>query len=71
MTFLRLPYVSWRAPQTIRTDLRGPGLLALAMDVGTGGQGKTRVLEPSFLGSGELQFSDGEKAAAVRELMGE
>ena len=70
-TFLRLPLVSWRAPRTINTDLGGFGLLALAADIGTGGTGKTRVLRPSFLGAGELQFSDAEKASAVRELLGD
>jgi len=69
-TFLRLPLVSWKAPQTIRTDLRGPGLLALAADMATGGSGETRVLEPAFLGTSELQFSESEKAAAVSELLG-
>jgi len=69
-TFLRLPLVSWKAPKTIRTDLRGPGLIALAADIATGGSGATRVLEPSFLGAGDLQFSDAEKASAVRELLG-
>ena len=70
-TFLRLPLVGWKAPKTIRTDLRGPGLLALAADMATGGSGETRVLEPAFLGPSELQFSEAEKAAAVRELVGE
>ncbi len=73
-TFLRLPWVSWRAPQTIRTDLRGPGLLALATDLATGGAGETRVLEPSCLGCGvdsSLQIPEDEKAAAVRALLGE
>jgi LCP family protein required for cell wall assembly len=70
-TFLRLPLVSWKAPRTIRTDLRGPGLMALAADLATGGSGDTRVLEPSFLGSSDLQFSDAEKASAARELLGE
>ena len=69
-TFLRLPLVSWKAAKTIRTDLRGPGLLALAADMATGGAGETRVLEPSFLGPSDLQFSDTEKASAVRELLG-
>jgi LCP family protein required for cell wall assembly len=73
MTFLRLPWVSWRAPQTIRTDLRGPGLLALAADVATGGSGETRVLEPSCLGCGadfSLQVPREERAAAVDQLLG-
>jgi LCP family protein required for cell wall assembly len=72
-TFLRLPWVSWRAPQTIRADLRGPGLLALAADVVTGGSGETRVLQPSCLGCGadsSLQVPRDERAAAVSELLG-
>jgi LCP family protein required for cell wall assembly len=72
-TFLRLPWVSWRAPQTIRTDMRGPGLLAFALDLATGGSGDTRVLEPSCLGCGadsSLQVPEDEKAAAVDELLG-
>jgi LCP family protein required for cell wall assembly len=72
-TFLRLPWVSWRAPQTIRTDLRGPGLLALAADVATGGSGETRVLVPSCLGCGadfSLQVPKEERTAAVEELLG-
>ena len=72
-TFLRLPWVSWRAPQTIRSDMRGPGLLALAADLATGGAGDTRVLTPSCLGCGvdsSLQVPEDEKAAAVRELLG-
>ncbi|HEX2070222.1 MAG TPA: LCP family protein [Thermoleophilaceae bacterium] len=72
-TFFRLPWVSWRAPQTIRSDLRGPGLLALATDVATGGSGETRVLEPSCLGCGvdaSLQVPHDERAAAVDELLG-
>jgi LCP family protein required for cell wall assembly len=72
-TFLRLPWVSWRAPQTIRTDMRGPGLLALAGDLGTGGSGDTKVLTPSCLGcgiDGSLQVPDDEKASAVKKLLG-
>jgi LCP family protein required for cell wall assembly len=72
-TFLRLPWVSWRAPQTIRTDMRGPGLLALAGDLATGGSGDTRVLIPSCLGCGvdsSLQVPTDERSAAVRELLG-
>jgi LCP family protein required for cell wall assembly len=72
-TFFRLPWVSWRAPQTIRTDLRGPGLLALAADIATGGSGETRVLLPSCLGCGadaSLQVPKDERTAAVDELLG-
>lgn len=72
-TFFRLPWVSWRAPQTIRTDLRGPGLMMLALDVATGGSGETRVLVPSCLGCGvdsSLQVPSDERARAVDELLG-
>lgn len=68
-TFFRLPWVSWQAPRTLRTDLRGPGLSFLFTDVMTGGSGKTRVLEPTQL-SPTLLVSEEEKAKAVRELVG-
>jgi LCP family protein required for cell wall assembly len=62
-TFFRLPLVSWEAPQTLRTDLKGPGLLALFTDLMTGGPGKTNVLEC-------LPCSEEEKAKAVNDLVG-
>ena len=62
-TFFRLPLVSWEAPQTLRTDLKGPGLLALFTDLLTGGAGETNVLEC-------LPCSEEEKAEAVDELVG-
>lgn len=68
-TFLRLPLVSWRAPRTIETDMKGPGLLALAGDIATGGAGKTRVLQPSSF-AGNLGYTDSEKASAVKQLLG-
>jgi len=66
-TFFRLPLVSWEAPQTLRTDLRGPGLLALFADLMTGGAGKTRVLTPFQLSP--MLVAEEEKARAVRELV--
>lgn len=68
-TFLRLPLVSWRAPRTIETDMKGPGLLGLAGDIATGGSGKTRVLQPSSF-DGDLEYSESEKASAVKALEG-
>jgi LCP family protein required for cell wall assembly len=62
-TFFRLPLVSWEAPQTIRSDMKGPGLLALFTDLMTGGSGKTNVLEC-------LPCSEEERADAVDELLG-
>jgi LCP family protein required for cell wall assembly len=71
-TFFRLPLVSWRAPRTLRTDLKGPGLLALFTDVMTGGAGKTRILAPSGPGTfaGSLAVSEEEKSKAVNDLLG-
>jgi LCP family protein required for cell wall assembly len=74
VTFVRLPYVSWRAPKSVRTDMRGPGLLALSADMATGGSGETNVLEPSCLGcgvGGSLVVSEGAKQDALRKLLGE
>ena len=61
--------MSWKAPQALRTDLRGPGLLALFADMATGGASDTEVLEPSCLGcgpGGSLVVSDGAKEDAAR-----
>ncbi|HWH45000.1 MAG TPA: LCP family protein [Thermoleophilaceae bacterium] len=69
-TFLRLPLVSWEAPRTLRTDMRGPGLATLFTDLLTGGAGSTQVLEPSGVGpQGSLTVSEESKAAAVRRLL--
>jgi LCP family protein required for cell wall assembly len=71
-TFFRLPWVSWKAPKALRTDLKGPGLLALFTDLATSGAEDTQVLEPSCLGcgpGGSLVVSDGAKADAARKLL--
>jgi LCP family protein required for cell wall assembly len=72
-TFVRLPWVSWKAPKALRSDLKAPGLSGLGLDVGTGGVGETDVLKPSCQGCGpgsSLLVSDAEKAAAVDRLLG-
>src|SRR5215207_8059999 len=46
-TFVRLPWVSWAAPQAVRSDMAGPTLLGVAAASFTGGKGTQRVLEPS------------------------
>jgi LCP family protein required for cell wall assembly len=73
-TFFRLPLVSWRAPKALKTDMRGPGLLALFTDLATGGSGKPQVVEPSCLSCGpgsSLIVSEGAKRDAVHKLMGD
>jgi LCP family protein required for cell wall assembly len=70
--FLRLPLIGWRAPRAINSDLRGPGLLALATDASAGSSENPIVLEPSCLdcgAGGSLQVSAGSRADAVRRLM--
>jgi LCP family protein required for cell wall assembly len=72
-TFVRLPWVSWKAPKALRTDLKAPGLAGLGLDVGTGGVGETDVLKPSCLSCGpasSLLVSDAEKTASVDRLLG-
>ncbi len=69
--FVRAPWIGWRVPQTLNTDLAGPGLSALALDVATGGSGDTRVLEPSGLGpGGSLVITEGERSEAAEHLQG-
>ena len=68
-TFVRLPWVSWEAPRTIRTDMKGPALTALFTDILTGGSGKTDVLQPFQLQP--LLVSEEEKARAVSRLLGD
>jgi LCP family protein required for cell wall assembly len=69
--FVRAPWIGWRVPQTLNTDLAGPGLAALAFDVATGGSGETRVLEPSGLGpGGSVLISESERADAANYLQG-
>ena len=69
--FVRLPWVSWHAPKTLRTDMGGPGLFGLFADLVTGGSGETWILRPSGVGpGGSLIVSEEEKARAVRSLLG-
>jgi LCP family protein required for cell wall assembly len=71
-TFFRLPFVSWRAPKALRSDMHGPGLLALFTDLTTGGSGNTMVLSPSCLScgpGGSLMVSEGARRDAVQKLV--
>jgi LCP family protein required for cell wall assembly len=72
-TFPRYPIAAWRAPKALKTDMKGPSLLALFADMASGGSSDTAVLEPSCLGCGpgsSLLVSPGAKADAVRKLGG-
>jgi LCP family protein required for cell wall assembly len=69
-TFFRLPWVSWQAPRALKSDMRGPGLLALFADLATGNSNDTEVLSAGCCINGSNLFvSEGAKRDAVRKLL--
>jgi LCP family protein required for cell wall assembly len=73
-TFFRLPWVSWTAPKAIRTDMGGPSLMALFVDLQLGGSPPPRVLKPSGFqtlpdGGQGLVVSEQEKQAEVKRFL--
>lgn len=73
-TFVRLPWVSWRAPQALRSDMAGPSLLGLFGAIATGGSPATRILRPSGGvtlpdGGAGLLVDDATKRRAVRRFL--
>jgi LCP family protein required for cell wall assembly len=69
-TFFRLPWVSWRAPQALKSDMKGPGLMALFADLATGNSSDTEVLEAGCCINGSNLFvSPGSKRDAVDKLL--
>jgi LCP family protein required for cell wall assembly len=68
--FVRLPLISWRAPQALKTDMKGPALMALFADMATGNSEDTAVLEAGCCVNGSNLFvSDGAKREAVDTLL--
>jgi LCP family protein required for cell wall assembly len=68
--FVRLPLISWRAPQALKTDMKGPALMALFADMATGNSDETAVLEAGCCVNGSNLFvSDGAKRDAVDKLL--
>jgi LCP family protein required for cell wall assembly len=68
--FIRLPFISWNAPKTLKTDMRGPALLGYAIGTALSGSPPTRVLPvaPQPGGGTGLEISDAAKQAAVRRF---
>jgi LCP family protein required for cell wall assembly len=62
-TFVRLPWVSWAAPQAVRSDMAGPSLLGLIGAEVIGGETDRQVLKPS----GFTTLPDGGQALTVDE----
>jgi LCP family protein required for cell wall assembly len=73
-TFLRLPWVSWSAPQALQTDMSGPSLLGLFASLATTGSPPTKVLlgTPELLsGIGATQVvPEATRRAAVARFLG-
>jgi anionic cell wall polymer biosynthesis LytR-Cps2A-Psr (LCP) family protein len=72
--FLRLPHIAWAAPQTVKSDMSGPTLLAFAAGVASSGDAATRVLKPSGAvtlpdGGAGLLVSEQEKRSEVRRFL--
>src|SRR3954451_7978300 len=72
--FIRLPFISWNAPKTLKTDMRGPALLGYAIGTAISGSAQTEVLRPSGGvtlpdGGAGLTVSDAEKQADVRRFL--
>ncbi len=75
MSFVRLPWISWYTPKTLRTDMGGATLLGFFAAAATSGSPPVEVLRPSAFvtlpdGESALQVSDAEKRAAVQRFLG-
>jgi LCP family protein required for cell wall assembly len=73
-TFIRLPWVSWAAPRSLRSDMAGPSLLGVVGAELIGGKSKTAVLRPSGGvtlpdGGAGLLVDEAEKRRAVEEFL--
>jgi LCP family protein required for cell wall assembly len=68
-TFVRLPWVSWNAPRTLRSDMNGFQLMGLFADMATGNSSDTEVLEATCCNGSNLFVSEGSKRDAVRKLL--
>jgi LCP family protein required for cell wall assembly len=73
-SFVRGPFVAWEAPQAIRSDMHGPGLAALFLDLLSGGSGSTQVLKPDrvqpFNQDGSIHVTEIQVQEAVDKLLG-
>jgi LCP family protein required for cell wall assembly len=69
LVFPRWPWVAWRAPQAIQSDMGGGALMALYWDMQTSGSMKPMILEPINPGANPLEISDAEKQAKVDRFL--
>ncbi len=61
--FIRLPFISWAVPKSLRSDMGGPTLLGLFAALATSGTPPTRILKPT----GDVTLPDGGQALKVDE----
>jgi LCP family protein required for cell wall assembly len=69
LTFPRWPFVAWRAPRAIVSDMGGVDLMQLYWDMQTSGKIKPQLLKPINPGENPLRVSDAEKQAAVQRFL--
>jgi LCP family protein required for cell wall assembly len=72
--FVRLPLISWNAPKTLKSDMRGPALLGYAIGTAISGSAPTRILTPSGgvtlpNGGAGLVVSPAEKQREVERFL--
>ena len=61
--FVRWPFIAWRAPQTLKTDMGAPGLAGLIATLATAGNAPTRILKPT----GVTTLADGGAALTITD----
>jgi LCP family protein required for cell wall assembly len=69
--FIRLPWIAWSAPTTIRSDMSGPSLMGLFSALAFQGSAKTEVLGSLSAGGTPLPLSstEGVRAEAARRFL--
>ncbi len=72
--FIRWPWIAWRAPQTVSTDMGALGLTGLAATIATSGNAPTKILKPTGAvtlpdGGAGLTVSPASKQRAVRAFL--
>jgi LCP family protein required for cell wall assembly len=72
--FIRLPWISWNAPKTLRSDMSAPTLAGLFGGLAIGGSPATRVLKPTGVvttasGGAGLVVSQAEKRREVARFL--
>jgi LCP family protein required for cell wall assembly len=76
MAFVRLPWIAWQTPQTMRTDMSGPTQLGMFGGLMIGGGSNTRVLKPtgtattSSGGAGLVVSPESRQRAVARFMKG-